>query len=105
MSIAVKTTEKDKIPKPPRAYPPCEILITKEQGEVPVEVYRCHDIECTTGVESGWSFPNGAKRKLKMAGMVPIVQSLPIRTPTKIWLFPESGEYQMNGTIYAQSIN
>ncbi len=189
MSIPVKTTEKDKIPKPPRAYPPwlvakftnpnaptpesaleenrskrepwmrrvpapvetfgahknvpgifveppklvkqlakvpvkfqvlnihnrpifgfhirvnSENLITNEQGEVTVEVYQGHDIEFTTGVESGWSFPNGAKRKLKMAGMVPIVQSLPIRTPTKIWLFPESGEYQMNGTIYAQSIN
>ncbi|NGX46250.1 MAG: hypothetical protein K940chlam2_01438 [Chlamydiae bacterium] len=79
-------------------------LVTDKRGEAVIDVYQGHDLMFSTGRESGWSFPNGAKRKLRMTGMVPLGQTLPITASQTILLYPESGEYQLNGKTYAQPI-
>ena len=81
-----------------------ENLITNNQGEAILEVYKGHDLAWSTGRESGWTIPNGAKRKARMVGMVGMAQIFPIEAPTTILLYPESGEYRLNGRTYAVPI-
>ena len=79
-------------------------LVTDKRGEIILDVYQGHNLEWSTGRESGWTIPNGAKRKLRMTGMIPMAQIFPIEATTTILLYPESGEYRLNGQTYAQSI-
>ncbi len=79
-------------------------LITNNRGEAILEVYKGHDLEFSTGRESGWTIPNGAKRKLRMTGMIGMAQIFPIEATTTILLYPESGEYRFNGRTYASPI-
>ncbi len=79
-------------------------LVTNSRGEAILDVYPGHNLTWSTGRESGWTIPNGAKRKLRMTGMVPMAQTVPIGTTTTILLYPESGEYRLNGRTYAQPI-
>jgi len=81
-----------------------EDLTTDAKGEAQIIVYQGHDFTWSTGRESGWSIPVGAKRRLRMVGMVPIAQTFPIGASTTILIFPESGEYKFNGQNYAQTI-
>ncbi len=80
-------------------------LITNENGGVSLEVYKGHPLAVTTGVESGWSTPLGATRRVKMVGMVPMAKIITVDTPRTIHLFPESGQWNPgNGIItYADS--
>lgn len=81
-----------------------EDLLTDSQGNVSIIVYQGHNLVFSTGRESGWSLPNGAKRKVRMTGMIPIAQSLPMKAPSTVYLFPESGEFKVNGVIFTQPI-
>ncbi len=74
-----------------------EERVTDSNGEVHLSVYQGHNLDWATARESGWSFPNGAKRKARMVGMVPIAQTLPINAPTTIFVYPQSGEFTVNG--------
>ena len=81
-----------------------EDLITDAKGEAQIIVYQGHDLSWSTGRESGWSIPVGAKRRSRMFGMVPMAQNIPINTPTTILVYPESGEFKVNGKTYDQLI-
>ena len=79
-------------------------LLTDERGEAGLTVYKGHDIDFSTGRESGWSMRPGAMRRSRMVGMIPICQIFPVNNPTTIEIFPESGEYRLNGRTYAPPI-
>jgi len=79
-------------------------LITDEKGEVQIEVFQGHDLSWSTGRESGWTIPSGAKRRMRMTGMVPIAHNFPVNKPTTIYVYPESGEFRINRKTYIQPI-
>jgi len=79
-------------------------LITNEKGEVQIEVYPGHVFSWSTGRESGWSVPNGAKRKMRMTGMVPIAHSFLVSAPTTVYVYPDSGEFKIDGKTFIQPI-
>lgn len=74
-----------------------ENLMTNTNGEASIEIYKGHKIDFSTGRESGWSLPKGARRKVRMVGMVPMSQIFPVNIPTTIFLFPVAGEYSIGG--------
>lgn len=80
-------------------------LTTNETGAVSLMVYKGHPLAVSTGVESGWSIPLGAMRRVKMVGMSPMAKIITVDTPRTIHLFPESGQWDPgNGiTTYADS--
>lgn len=81
-----------------------ENLITDAKGEAGVEVYQGLPFSWSTGRESGWTVPKGARRRLRMTGMVPIAQSFPVSTPITLFVYPESGEFQIGRRVFSQPI-
>lgn len=79
-------------------------LVTNKKGEVALDVYQGHNLEFSTGRESGWVIPNGAERRLRMIGLVPIAQSFPVSTPITVFVYPESGEFQIGRQVFTQRI-
>ena len=80
-------------------------LVTDMNGEATMEVYRGLPLAISTGRESGWSYPNGASRKVRMTGMMGISDIFQVDAPKTVLLYPESGEYNIgDGVIRQQAI-
>jgi len=79
-------------------------LKTNEKGEASIWVYPDHNFSMSTGRESGWCTPHGSNRRKRMVGMVALDAIFPIKKPTVIFLYPESGQYRVNGTTHSQII-
>ena len=68
-------------------------LVTDARGEATMEMYQGHTIFFSTGGESGWGFPPGARRKVKMAGMMAISDKFIADTSKTIIIWPMAGEW------------
>jgi len=79
-------------------------LITDAEGQAWVEVYEGIPFSWSTGRESGWSLPIGAKRRLRMTGLVPMSQTFPVSVPIMLFVYPESGEFQIGKRVFTQTI-
>lgn len=79
-------------------------LLTDSKGEAGTHVYPGHLFRWSTGRESGWTIPNGARRRLRMTGLVPLSQSFPVSEPTTVLVYPESGEFQIGQRVFKQPI-
>ncbi len=68
-------------------------LVTDARGEATMEMYQGHTVFFSTGRESGWSFPPGAQRKVRMTGMVGISDQFIADASKTIKIWPSSGEW------------
>jgi len=80
-----------------------ENWVTNEKGEVSIEAYKGHLLDFSIGL-NGWHIPNGAKRRVRLNNLVPMTNIFPVSAPTTIVLYPQSGEFKVNGQTFSQSI-
>ncbi len=79
-------------------------LLTNEKGEAYINVYQGHDISFTTGSSSGWTFPMGAKRKVRMTGMIGISDTFTVDNPRTIPIYPMAGEWTRGDGVTRQQL-
>ncbi len=79
-----------------------ENLVTDARGEATTETYQGHTVFFSTGRESGWGFPPGARRKVRMTGMIPMGDTFTADTPKTVILWPMAGEWDPGDGVTRQ---